>query len=59
MTLSLKKFLADCFKTLADGPKTGLLAARAISSADICPREITIQSVPQYAGKMSVWSTCA
>ena len=26
-----KKLLADCFKTLADGPKTGLLAARAIS----------------------------
>jgi len=27
-----KKLLADCFKTVADGPKTGLLAARAISS---------------------------
>ena len=32
MTSSLKKLLADCFKTLADGPKTGLLAARAIST---------------------------
>jgi len=31
MTSPLKKLLADCFKTLADGPKTGLLAARAIS----------------------------
>ena len=27
-----KKLLADCFKTVADGPKTGLLAARAISA---------------------------
>jgi len=27
-----KKLLEDCFKTVADGPKTGLLAARAISS---------------------------
>jgi len=34
MTSSLKKLLADCFKTVADGPKTGLLAARAISSAN-------------------------
>jgi len=24
--------LADCFKTVADGPMTGLLAARAIST---------------------------
>jgi len=32
MTSQLKKLLADCFKSLADGPKTGLLAARAISS---------------------------
>ena len=32
VTSSLKKLLADCFKTVADGPKTGLLAARAISS---------------------------
>jgi len=32
MTSSLKKLLADCFKTVADGPKTGLLAARAISN---------------------------
>jgi len=32
MTSSLNKLLADCFKTLADGPKTGLLAARAISN---------------------------
>jgi len=32
MTSSLKKLLADCFKTVADGPKTGLLAARAIPS---------------------------
>ena len=31
MTSSLKKLLADCFKTLADGPKTGLLAAHVIS----------------------------
>ena len=27
-----KKLRGDCFKTLADDPKTGLLAARAISS---------------------------
>jgi len=26
MTSSLKKLLTDCFKTLADSPKTGLLA---------------------------------
>jgi len=32
MTSSLKKLLTDCFKTLADSPKTGLLAARAIST---------------------------
>jgi len=32
VTSSLKKLLADCFKTVADGPKTGLLAARAISN---------------------------
>jgi len=32
VTSSLKKLLADCFKTLADGPKTGLLAACAIST---------------------------
>jgi len=36
MTSSLKKLLADCFKTVADGPKTGLLAVRAISNAHIC-----------------------
>jgi len=29
-----KKLLAVCFKTVADGPKTGLLAARAISSTE-------------------------
>jgi len=32
MTPPLKKLLTDCFETLADGPKTGLLAARAISN---------------------------
>jgi len=35
MTTPLKKVLADCFKTLADGPKTGMLAARAISRVRI------------------------
>jgi len=36
MTSPLKQLLADCFKTfLADGPKTGLLAARAISSRQV------------------------
>ena len=35
MTSSLKKLLADCFKTVADGPKTGLLAARAISNLEV------------------------
>ena len=34
MTSSLKKLLADYFKTVADGPKTGLLAACAISTVD-------------------------
>jgi len=32
VTSSPKKLLADCFKTLADGPKTGLLTACAISN---------------------------
>jgi len=31
--VTAKKLLADCFKTLANGPKTGLLAARAISTS--------------------------
>ena len=35
VTSSLKKLLADCFKTVADGPKTGLLAARAIFNASV------------------------
>jgi len=36
MTSPLKKLLVDCFKTLADGPKTGLSAARAISNNQQC-----------------------
>jgi len=35
MTSLLKKLLAGYFKTLADGPKTGLLAAHAISTPDL------------------------
>ena len=38
------KLLADCFKTLADGPKTGLLAARAISNFKVT----WAGEVPQY-----------
>jgi len=34
MTSSLKKLLANCCKTVADDPKTALLAARAISNSD-------------------------
>ena len=30
--VTTKKLLADCFKTLADSPKTQLLGARAIST---------------------------
>jgi len=38
MTSSLKKLLADCFKTSVDGPKSGLLVARAISNVEIYQR---------------------
>ena len=51
MTSSLKKLLTDCFKTLADGPKTGLLAARAISTVLTFPRA---HSITQAVGDSAV-----
>ena len=32
-----KKLLADCFKTLEEGPKTGLLTTCAISNVQAVP----------------------
>jgi len=53
MTLSLKKLLADCFKTLVDGPKTGLSAARAISIA----QDDTKRRAGGLQGCVSKWKT--
>jgi len=51
MPSSVIKLLVDCFKTLADGPKTGLLAARAISSRDAPPAEGCTSSVGSWLRK--------
>ena len=42
--VTAKKLLADCFKTLADDPKAGLLAAHAISSMHIKTTRVTSQN---------------
>jgi len=43
ITSSLKKLLADCFKTLADGPQTGLLVAPAISTLKLKPQTYNLK----------------
>jgi len=58
VTSSLKKLLADCFKTVADDPKTALLAARAISSLNSSLAAAAGELWPKKFRPLKWWCLC-